>query len=378
MMTKEKLAALRAAAEQALARTHELAATGDDLTPAERAELDQLVAECTGLAGQLKQGRHDLSIIDQGREMSAAIGLGDGGAGGPLKGRRLSFKGGGMARQLAEQIRPGGQQKALSPSGSAVVGQTFVADPVALGKPALSLLDVVDVIEHSTPEFAYLRESTRTNNAAVVAPGALKPTSVYSVTRIENSLQVIAHLSEGIPRHWLLDNASLTTFLDSELNYGLQTAVEAKLLADINATSGIQSQVFATSVLASLRKAITKAEIAGLTAASYVMHPVDFEGVELALSSVNAVEHQGLPYNPAARTLYGVAITTSNAQTAGVAHLLAAGAVALDVDARGVDVQYSENATADSFGKNLVFARCEGRYAVSVFSPLGVVKIALS
>jgi hypothetical protein len=43
---------------------------------------------------------------------------------------------------------------------------------------------------------------------AVVAAGALKPTSGYSVTHIENTLSVIAHLSEGIPRHWL-DNASL-------------------------------------------------------------------------------------------------------------------------------------------------------------------------
>ena len=37
-----------------------------------------------------------------------------------------------------------------------------------------------------------------------------------------------------------------------------------------------------------------------------------------------------------------------------------------------------ENATADSFGKNLVFARCESRYATSVFSPLGVVSLDLT
>jgi len=42
------------------------------------------------------------------------------------------------------------------------------------------------------------------------------------------------------------------------------------------------------------------------------------------------------------------------------------------------DVQWIENATADSFGKNLVFARCESRYATSVFSPLGVVTLDLT
>ena len=58
----------------------------------------------------------------------------------------------------------------------------------------------------------------------------------------------------------------------------------------------------------------------------------------------------GLPYDPATRRLFGVPVTTSNAQTAGVGHVIASGAVALDTDTRGVDVQWSENATATSFG----------------------------
>jgi HK97 family phage major capsid protein len=152
-----------------------------------------------------------------------------------------------MAAGLAHQIRPHGS-KALSPSGAAVVAQEFTADPISLGRPPLSLLDVIPVITHPTQEISYLRQTTRTNNAAVVAAGALKPTSVYSVTRSENSLAVIAHLSEGIPRHWLLDNTALEQFLDNELRYGLAVAVDAKVLSDINGTSGIQSVAYATSV----------------------------------------------------------------------------------------------------------------------------------
>jgi Phage capsid family len=225
---------------------------------------------------------------------------------------------------------------------------------VALGKPALSLLDVIPVITHSTPEISYLRQVTRTNNAAVAPPSTQKATSIYTVSKITNSLSVIAHLSEGIPRHWLLDNASLERWLDSELQYGLQVAVEAKVLADVNGTSGIQAQAYATSVLATLRKGITKLETMGYTASAYVLHPTDWEGVELALSSTNSVEHQGLPYDASQRSLFSVPIVTTNAQAAGVGHVLATDAVALDTDTRGVDVQYSENATADSFGKNLV------------------------
>ena len=101
-----------------------------------------------------------------------------------------------------------------------------------------ALLDVLPVKQHASTEYAYLRQTVRTNNAAVVAEGATKPTSVYSVTRIEDALVVVAHLSEGIPRFWLLDNSALETFVENELQYGLQVAVEAKVLADVNATAG--------------------------------------------------------------------------------------------------------------------------------------------
>jgi hypothetical protein len=122
-------------------------------------------------------------------------------------------------------------------------------------------------------------------------------------------------------------------------------------------------------VLTTLRKGITKLEMAGYTPRAFALHPTDWEGAELALSSQAAIEHLSLPYDPATRRLFGVPVTTTNAQAAGVGHVLASGAVALDTDTRGVDVQRSENATADSFGKNLVFARCESRYATSVFQP---------
>jgi hypothetical protein len=127
-----------------------------------------------------------------------------------------------------------------------------------------------------------------------------------------------------------------------------------------------------------VRKGIAKIEVGGYSPAVIVLHPSDFEGIELALASTSTIMHMSLPYDPATRRLFGMPVTTSNAQAAGVGHVLATGAVALDTDSRGVDVQWSENATADSFGKNLVFARREGRYATSVFSPLGVVSLDLT
>jgi HK97 family phage major capsid protein len=384
MMTKEKLAELQKTGQEHVdaAKAIYTAAAGRDLSPSEQADYDREMATAKDYLGRIRTARDDLAVVSETQRISEAIG---GGLNGPPNdgtpaakaGQRLTFKG--MAARLAGQIRPPDHlQKALSPSGAAVVSQEFTADPVALGRAPLGLLDVIPVIPHATPEISYLRQTARTNNAAVVPAGALKPTSVYSVTRIEASLQVIAHLSEGIARHWLLDNTALEQFLANELEFGLQVAVESKVLADINGTSGIQSQAYSTSVLATLRRGITKLETAGYTAGAFVLAPGDWEGVELGLSSVAAIEHLSLPYDPATRRLFGVPVTTSNAQAAGVGHVIASGAVALDTDTRGVDVQWSENATADSFGKNLVFARCESRYNTSVFSPLGVVTLDLT
>lgn len=278
-----------------------------------------------------------------------------------------------MAQAAADKIMPVGGAKALAPSGAATVGQEFAPSPVALGRPANSLLSVMPVKQHSTPEFSYLRATTRTNNAAIVADYATKPTSVNSIVRVEDSLDIIAHLSEGIPRYWLVDNSALQQWLSTELAYGLEVACEAAALATINATSGIQTQAYSTSVLQTLRKSLTKLEVQGYEAGFLLLNPTDWEGVELALSSTNAIEHLSLPYDAASRRLFGVPVVTSNAQAAGVSHAVGKDAIALDTDEHGVLIQYSENATADSFAKNLVFARCEMRAATSVYSPLAVV-----
>ena len=59
-------------------------------------------------------------------------------------------------------------------------------------------------------------------------------------------------------------------------------------------------------------------------------------------------------------------------------HVLASDAVAIHTDNQGVGIQWSESSNADDFSKNLIRARCEGRYNTSVYSPLGVVSLDLT
>jgi HK97 family phage major capsid protein len=345
------------------------------MTGSERAEYDAAIKAAQPVLEGLRISRDDAAVESFARGEFAKIGgpVGNG----TKHGERLSFKG--MASGIATRMFTGELgAKALAPSGATVVPQAFIGDPVALGKPATGLLSVLPVRVQSSADYAFISQSTRTNNAAEVATGTTKPTSVLGLTRVEQTLAVVAHLSEGVPRYWFLDNGSLETFVNSELEFGLRAAVEAKVIADVNDTSGIQSQSYETSAVITLRKALTRIETVGLTAGAIVLHPADFELVELGVASANAIERQGLPYDPAARRLFGVPIATTVSATVGTGHVIAADAVVLDTDSQGVGVQWSETSNSDDFAKNLIRARCEGRFGTSVLSPLGVVVATLA
>src|SRR6478736_1564298 len=357
----EVLSAARAVAEKARDE-------GRELTCDEQSQVDAALAEAKRHGETLAADARHRRIEGELNAMAAS-------AAGvlPGDGRPLAF-GKAMASDAAAKILPPGGSKALSPSGIAVVSQEFQPDPVALGRPANTLLSVMPVKQHTEPTYGYLRQTVRTSNAAVVAEGGTKPTSVFSVVRIEDSLDVVAHISEPCPRYWFVDSPALQQFLTTELTYGLQVAIEAAALATINATSGIMAQAYNTSPLATLRKSLTVLETQGYEAGFMLLNPADWEGVELALASASAVEYQGLPYDSSARRLFGVPTVVSNAEAVGVSHTVEQGAVGLDTDTAGVQVAWSETSNATDWATNMIRCRVEGRFATSVFSPAAVVK----
>lgn len=379
MITNE----LRAAADAVLddlERAREVSEKAADenrpMTATEQRVYDTAMSKARPVLDRLKAARAQREVGRNWASLDDLKALG-GGGGGNTTGRRLSFKG--MAPLVANRMLTGEfGAKALAPSGAAVVPQAFTADPVALGRAATGLLDILPVQVQTSPEFAYLRQATRTNNAAVVDEGDTKPTSVLGLTRVEQSLAVIAHLSEGIPRYWLLDNAAIEQFVDAELEFGLRKAIETKVISDVNATSGIQTQAFSTSIIETIRKGLTKIEVAGYSPGAIVLHPADFEKVELAVASTAAVEYQGLPYDPAARRLFGVPIATTVSATVGTGHVIAADAVMIFTDSQGVQVQWSETSNATDFESNMIRSRCETRSATGILSPLGVVVATLT
>jgi hypothetical protein len=73
-----------------------------------------------------------------------------------------------------------------------------------------------------------------------------------------------------------------------------------------------------------------------------------------------------------------VRVPTLATQAAGVGHVLATDAIALEPTPAASTCNGQKTPPPTVSGKNLVFARCESRYATSIFSPLGVVTLDLT
>lgn len=390
MMTKTKLADLKADAEQHAGRAREIAERaqkeGRNMTGDEQRAFDDAMSKGRELLEQIKAGKHDLEIIEVARGLAADIGSPNG-PGNP-DGKHLSLTGPSvkaMARRIADRMAPGDDtgRKALLPAGSTVTGVPMAPEsPIALGRPALSLLDAL-TLQQRAPKYTYLRQTTRTNNAAPVAQGATKPTSVLGLTEIDAELHVIAHMSEPIPKYWLDDSAALEQFVADELLFGLRQVIEAQAIAGdgtgenltglVN-VSGVQTQAFATDLLTTTRGAVTKLETAGHTAGLFVLSPADWEALELARTDTAGQLELGGPIDRAARKLWGVPVTLALGLPAKTGVLLDLSAVALSTDGVGIETKWSEN-VSDDFSKNQLRARVEGRFELDVFQPLGVAKI---
>jgi len=303
----------------------------------------------------------------------------------------LTFNTKAMARELIDGRRyddgPMGI-KALITTGSSTVGMPLLSDsPVDKGHVATGLLDVIPV-EQVPREYAYLRQTARTNNAAVVASGALKPTSTYTLERVEGHLRVVAHLSEPIDKFWLEDSPTLHQFVSDELLCGLRLGVEDQIVngtgigdnfTGLKNTTGVQTQAFATDKITTCRAALTDVETAiGDGPGFYVLNPADWAAIETTtIGNGYALNSAGssVPVESATRRLWGQPVVTTNAQVAGAGYYVQRESVRMFANGQAV-VEWSTS--GDDFTRNLIRARCEGRFDFVVPRPMGVVKMALT
>ncbi|WP_262365384.1 phage major capsid protein [Gordonia sp. OPL2] len=256
--------------------------------------------------------------------------IGSSGLGGESKGYLTSAAIKNAGERLAAKITEAREGKSLTAAGGTEV---TVVDPglAPMGRPT-TVLDVVPVIGASAPAIRYMRQTSRTNAAAVVAAWATKPTSEYGITPVDRTRKVLAHLSEPLQEYDLQDVPALMEFVNTELQFGLIRALENELfngdgtaahLHGIAQESGVQTQAFATNLFATTRKAVTAVTTLGYLPKVFVLGPADLETIDLATTSGSGeFVNKGGPFDPAEQKLWGVPVVVSTQLGAKTGYLI--------------------------------------------------------
>lgn len=391
MTTTARIEALTKSRDQQIELVTQIVKAADelqrDLTGEEAEQVQAATAKATDLDKKLKAAVADEDAISDALALAKSIGQplrnGDDDGDRPKTGHLpLTGKG---AKSLARSIARSSldpQTKALVASGARTTAVELRSEIAEQGRPPTSLLDVL-ASRITGPNYSYMRQNARVNAAAPVAQGAVKPTSAPTLETIDAKLTVVAHISEQVDNYVVRDNEGIERFLEDEMLWGLRAAVENQIingsgtapnLRGLLNTSGIQSQGFATDVLTSVRKGLTKLEALGYSPGVLAVSPGDWEAIELLATTSGATDVRGVPIDAVTRRLFGVQAVVSAVLPAKTAVLLDGSAVSVDTDGQ-IDTRWSD-AVGDDFERNYVRCRVEGRYGLSVFRPQGIVSIA--
>lgn len=299
----------------------------------------------------------------------------------------------GWAKSVADRLRDTANGLGVKAVFGSSVDTPPAVDVVALPDTPTRLLDLVPRAELGANTFSYLRQTVRTNNAAVVADGDTKPTSVYTFTEIEDRARVIAHLSEPFPVRYLDDHTSVIEVLQSQMAAGVFEKIEDLIVngsgdgeewEGILEVAGTTPVGFQGDIVKTLRKARTALETKGERVTAVAMNPADVEYLDLLRedqdntggflldgAAYERIFGPGVQGIPTVAVPQGVAIvgdwsTTRLLVRQGV-HTLAAN-------------QGSDGDAGDLFAQNLVRFRTEGRYGFQLTRPqaLAVVELETS
>ncbi|MDI3402489.1 phage major capsid protein [Streptomyces cavernicola] len=279
------------------------------------------------------------------------------------------------AQEAAQTLTKAAEQhgvKALT--SGAVDAPTMVRTGLfAMPTNPARLLDlIVDRQQIPGNEFEFLRQTVRTDNAVAVADSATKPTSIYTVTSVQDRVRVYAHLSEPTPLRLFADHKDLSGFLESEMSRGVLDKLEADIVSGAVAsenvvgilnTAGVGTTAFLTSVPITLRKARTAMESAHEAPTAWVLNPADAEGLDL----LTTADGEYLVDSTAYANIFGnIPKVVSTSVPAGTALLADWSQCRLVVRQ---DTTIDADGSGALFETNQIKLRAEGRFGFAVQRP---------
>ncbi|WP_285632497.1 phage major capsid protein [Microbacterium arabinogalactanolyticum] len=270
-----------------------------------------------------------------------------------------------MAAAQVAQI----EAKGLVANGSNVIPVEFDKTPQVLATPGanLGILDVLAVKTRGSSKYTYVRQSVRTNNAAVVPAGSLKPTSVFTVEEVEGELDVVAHMSEYVGTYLLKDNDALESFLVSELRAGILAKVAELAVAEFASVTGSQTQAFVDNAMDSIYLAASKAAALGYNPDVVLLPRATFDAIMLAKDADGNYLYRKSE-DSRINGLHPVIIEGAADQ----AIVLDSSKVGISVDKQGVETKWD---SISRFEYNELRALVEGRFAIDVFAAPAIVVV---
>lgn len=272
-----------------------------------------------------------------------------------------------------------------------------------LGRRALTIRNLVSNRRTTSDTVEYVRETSHTNAAAVVAEAtsAAAPTVVEGVLTnnagggykpegawaFEVATAVVKTIAEWVPvtKRALADVAQLEGLINDELRADILEEEEDQILngngsgenfSGINNTSGIQTQAWSTDLFETIRKGVTKLRTVGrVNPTAVVLNPADAERIDLA-QDANDRYYYGGPQAIGQRTIWGVPVVESEAQASGTG-LMGDFAKAVLWDREQTTVTMTDS-HADFFIRNLVAILAEERLAFGVVRPTAFVSLDLT
>lgn len=292
------------------------------------------------------------------------------------------YSSGSRARVAVKQIiNATGQNQPLVPA-QRIAG--IQAEP----QRRLRVRDLLPVGRTSSNLIEYTKEDVFTNNAGPqndVSPGgtegAKKNKSNITFTLATAAVVTLAHYIKA-SKQVLADAPQLQSYIDSRLMYGLLLEEEDELLngdgtaGQLNglwnqATNYNRSADTNETFIDKLRKAITQVQLSEYEASGIVLHPLDWEAIELQKDS----QQRYIWANPKVMggpQLWGLPVVPTQSMPAGrfIVGAFDLGAQIWDREDASVQVGF-EN---DDFTRNLVTILAEERLAFTVYRALAFVK----
>lgn len=371
-------------------------AQGRGFTPAEEADVKSMMTEVKSLDVKIAAQKASADMAGQVRDFLA----GDGAPSGKrAKGRTVDDSWAKAMTAAVPQLSGAthGTKSLSIPSSSTfevpAPGLSIAAPGIAFS----TLLDVITIDDSlNAGAISYLRSVQRERASRVVAPGAVKPTKVAKLERVDAPALTIAVLLDKIARQDLDDYADLVRWLDFELKGDLAQTLDQQMLLgtglkDLAATpprpddefegifftEGVQVQDFDQNASRSVRLAMAKVEQVGHANTAIALNPLDYAELELEIGGPGAYRGDRSPAGEEGpRTVWNTPVVSTPQMPRGLSVVGDFSTIGL-WERNVAEVRIVET-NEDDFKRNQFLARAELRAAFGVTVPIALTAVKLN